>query len=71
VETVVIALAALACPVGMLVMGVCMAKGMRRPKGSAPANVDELRAEHQRLGADIERLDGAEQSSPDVAVTRP
>jgi hypothetical protein len=71
VETVVIALAALACPVGMLVMGVCMAKGMRKPKGPAPANVDELRAEHQRLGAEIERLDGADRSGADVAVTPP
>jgi hypothetical protein len=70
VETVVIALAALACPIGMLVMGVCMAKGMRKSKGPAPVNVDELRAEHRRLGAEIERLDGADQSGAEVVVTQ-
>jgi hypothetical protein len=59
VETVLIALAALACPVGMLVMGVCMAKGMGKPRGGEAANVDELRAEHTRLGAEIERLDAS------------
>lgn len=62
-ETVLIAVAALACPVGMLVMGVCMAKGMRKSKGVEAASVDELRAEHRRLGAEIDRLGGADRSS--------
>ena len=43
-ETVLFAAVALACPVGMLVMGVCMAKGMRKSKGAEAVNVDELRA---------------------------
>ena len=67
-ETVLIAVAALACPVGMLVMGVCMAKGMRKPKGAQVANIDDLRAEHSRLGAEIERLDAADRSGTDLAA---
>lgn len=70
-ETVLIAVVALACPVGMLVMGVCMAKGMRKSKRAESVNVDELRAEHRRLGAEIERLDAADRSGTDVATAQP
>jgi hypothetical protein len=58
-ETVLFGLAVLACPVGMGVMMWFMAKGMRKgSKHAAEPSVDELRAEHARLGEEIERLDG-------------
>jgi hypothetical protein len=60
VEAVVIAVAALACPIGMVVMGWVMAKGMRKPDAERPPAIDDLRAEHRRLGAEIERLEAAE-----------
>ena len=59
-ETAVIALAALACPVGMAAMGWYMVKGMRNPGPAEPIDVDDLRAEQRRLGAEIDRLDAAD-----------
>ena len=53
-----VALAVLACPVGMGLMMWFMAKGMRR--GDAPPHaepVGDLRAEHERLGREISRLE--------------
>jgi hypothetical protein len=35
----------------MLVMGVCMAKGMRKSKGDNVANVEDLRAEDARAAS--------------------
>jgi hypothetical protein len=68
VESLLIGLVALACPVGMGVMMWFMAKGARKGENAhsdAPANLEELRAEHRRLGAEIERLeDGSTRSSP-------
>jgi len=32
------------------------------------ANIDDLRAEHSRLGAEIERLDAADRSGTDLAA---
>ncbi len=59
-----LSLAFLACPVGMGLMMWFMAKGMRRePTASDPragASVEQLREEHRRLGAEIERLDAPE-----------
>jgi hypothetical protein len=69
-ETALIAAAVLACPVGMAVMGWFMAKGMRKPKEAEHPSVDELRDEHRRLGAEIERLDGAEGDEADVTAGR-
>jgi hypothetical protein len=66
-ETVVVAIAALACPIGMVVMGLFMSKGMRK-SGSERADVDELRAEHRRLGAEIERLEEDDRSGNSVAA---
>ena len=59
-ETAALALVALACPVGMAVMGWYMVKGMRRPGQPEQLDVDDLRAEHRRLGAEIERLETAD-----------
>jgi len=58
-ETIVIAAAALACPVGMGAMMWFMSKGMRKEKPAAeqPAEPTDLRAEHARLGAELERLE--------------
>jgi hypothetical protein len=59
-ESVLLGLAVLACPVGMGLMMWFMAKGMRsgsRQRTEEPTSLDELQAEHRRLGAEIERLE--------------
>jgi hypothetical protein len=53
-------LALLACPIGMGLMMVFMAKGMAggtKKEESDSSSVEELRAEHQRLAAEVERLE--------------
>jgi hypothetical protein len=53
-------LAALACPVGMGAMMWFMGKGMRtrEPRADLRAgSAEDLREEHRRLGAEIERLE--------------
>lgn len=65
-------LAVLACPLGMGLMMWFMAKGMggkRRP--TAVDSLDDLRAEHERLGGEIERLEGARvRTRPPLQVRR-
>jgi hypothetical protein len=58
-ETVFIALAALACPIGMGVMMWLMAKGMMGGKKDEEASgeVERLRFEQERLAAEVERLE--------------
>lgn len=68
-ETAVIAMAALACPVGMVVMGWFMARGTRKRNDSERPSIDDLRAEHRRLGAEIDSLEGAD-SSRDIPAAR-
>jgi hypothetical protein len=53
-------LAALACPVGMGAMMWFMGRGMRKREPNADVratSVEDLRDEHRRLGAEIERLE--------------
>lgn len=62
---VLLGVAALACPLGMGLMMWFMAKGMRTdtsaPREVSPLDdVDALRAEHRRLGAQIDELERAE-----------
>lgn len=61
-EGIVLALALLACPVGMGLMMWFMAKGMRKESPAAQtadsASVEQLREEHRRLGAELERVEG-------------
>lgn len=70
-ESVLLALAVLACPVGMGLMMWFMAKGLRKEpaagqRGVAASadqpqvavSVEQLREEHRRLGAELERLEG-------------
>ncbi len=63
-ESILLALAFLACPVGMGLMMWFMAKGMRKePRAVQPADaasVEQLREEHRRLGAELERVEGRE-----------
>jgi hypothetical protein len=63
VENVVVALAVLACPVGM---GVCMwmmGRGMRKKKPNVASgdSLEDLRAQHELLG---ERIDQLERNAP-------
>jgi hypothetical protein len=70
-ESVLLGLAVLACPVGMGLMMWFMAKGMRagsEADARAAISVEDLQAEHRRLGAEIERLE--RESPPSVAETR-
>ena len=70
-EGLLLGLVALACPVSMGLMMWFMAKGARRGEdGGADAapSLDDLRAEHRRLGAEVERLQGG--SRPLAGVDR-
>jgi hypothetical protein len=70
-ETVLLAIAVLACPLGMLLMGVFVWKGMgSKRKPGAERNLDELRAEHRKLGGEIERLEQAENGAGLKSVER-
>lgn len=73
-ESVLVGLAVLACPVGMGVMMWFMSKGMRGRNASGPApastSVEDLRAEQQRLAAEIDRLEGKDESADRLAGTR-
>jgi hypothetical protein len=58
-EGVLIAVAALACPLGMGAMMWLMARGARGNRqeddaASGPADAESLREEHERLGREIE-----------------
>jgi hypothetical protein len=71
-ESVLLGLAVLACPVGMGLMMWFMAKGMRsgsKTDREPATSVEDLQAEHRRLGAEIERLE-REEPRPSVAETR-
>jgi hypothetical protein len=57
-----LALCALACPVGMGAMMWFMARGSRskaEPPARRPSTLDDLRHEHERLGTQIESLEGS------------
>ena len=61
---VLLSLAFLACPIGMGLMMWFMSKSMRKGPAVSAApvgtGVEQLREEHRRLGAELERLDAPE-----------
>ena len=64
-ESIVTSLALLACPVGMGAMMWFMMRGMKpQPAKSVEraGHVAELRAEHQRLEAEVSRLRAVERA---------
>jgi len=65
-ENALLGLAVLACPVGMGLMMWFMSKGTRggRTARDESRGVRELRAEHERLGREIERLEGTAEHEP-------
>lgn len=58
-ESVLLSMAVLACPLGMGLMMWFMMRGGRgeRHHGERPPSIAGLRAEQQRLGAEIEQLE--------------
>jgi len=61
IGTALLPLAFLACPVGMILMMVFMAKGMGGGKKDTQqadsGEINQLRAEHERLATEVERLE--------------
>jgi hypothetical protein len=69
-ESVLIGLAVLACPIGMGLMMWFMAKGMKGggEKGEQSSEeVERLRAEQQRLSTEVERLERERATDGEVA----
>ena len=58
-ESVLLSLAVLACPIGMGAMMWFMARGMggKREQRATPPSLETLREEHRRMGDEIERLE--------------
>jgi hypothetical protein len=71
VEAALLAIVALACPLGMLLMGVCMWKwvGSKRVNKANP-DLGDLRTEHERLANEIARLERAGSSDASEAAQR-
>lgn len=71
ISTALLPLAVLACPIGMGLMMLFMAKGMGGGKKDAqqaePGEVEALRAEQERLAAEVERLERDRASDGEVA----
>ena len=69
-----LALCAVACPVGMGAMMWFMARGSRSNNAQParpPSTLDDLRHEHERLGAQIESLEGSHADPEGIEPTEP
>lgn len=71
-ETVLLGLVALACPLGMGLMMWFMVRGMKRTDGAqqAEGSVEELRAQQRRLAAEIDGVEAKDREHTRVAGTR-
>lgn len=56
-ESILLGLAVLACPVGMGLMMWMMGKGMIGGKQKEQAEVEEMRVEQKRLAGEVQRLE--------------
>jgi hypothetical protein len=71
VEAALLAIVALACPLGMLLMGVCMWKGVGSKRADkAEPDLGDLRSEHERLAGQIARLERTHASKAGEAARR-
>ena len=63
-------LALLACPIGMGLMMMFMAKGMMggKKEDDSSGEVEELRAEQERLASEVERLERGRDGERDLAA---
>ena len=61
-ENLVYVLPALVCPLGMVAMMWFMGRGSKQKDQRVPVSVEQMREEHARLAAELERIDG--QSTP-------
>ena len=69
-ENAFLALAILACPIGMGVMMWVMARGLggKKDDAASPGEVERLRSEQERLSAEVKRLERERGGEREIAA---